>query len=484
MQEWFEKNKNSIMNYAIALDPKLLRDVTRSAARSINSINKEQVVGYLKRPNSYEKQIRNTSWYLTTRSQIYQRIIMHYATMPCFDARSIVPNYDFTKTNNSDKKILKSYYDTANLLRAWNINNEFLKVTSTCFIQDVSYNVVYADETGLFLLPLPADHCRILAQFPTGDFQFAFNMQYFSANQNYLEYWGSPFTQMYEASQNGSNWQIVPQEYSACFKFRSYDWSSIIPPFSGIFGNLIDLLDAENVEAISQQQDIFKLIYVKLKTLSNTNEPDAWQINPDTVVEYFDRMCNEALPEYTAATVVPSNDDLGVIDFSSNEKTAQTNRILNATKNVLNASGGAQVLNSATISGSTAYKYSIISDGEFALSILPQIEGWFNRIVATKISNPSKIKFMHVTKFTREDYRKEMLEDAQNSLPTKLSILALNGYDPIDVMSLNHLEEDILHLSDKFVNPLNTSYTKTGDNTKDESEMTDDGIESRDKETN
>lgn len=195
-------------------------------------------------------------------------------------------------------------------------------------------------------------------------------------------------------------------------------------------------------------------------------------------------MCNEALPEYTAATVVPSNDDLGVIDFSSNEKTAQTNRILNATKNVLNASGGAQVLNSATISGSTAYKYSIISDGEFALSILPQIEGWFNRIVATKISNPSKIKFMHVTKFTREDYRKEMLEDAQNSLPTKLSILALNGYDPIDVMSLNHLEEDILHLSDKFVNPLNTSYTKTGDNTKDESEMTDDGIESRDKETN
>ena len=77
-----------------------------------------------------------------------------------------------------------------------------------------------------------------------------------------------------------------------------------------------------------------------------------------------------------------------------------------------------------------------------------------------------------------------MLEDAQNSLPTKLSILALNGYDPIDVMSLNHLEEDILHLSDKFVNPLNTSYTKTGDNTKDESEMTDDGIESRDKETN
>jgi hypothetical protein len=40
MQEWFEKNKNSIMNYAMALDPKQLRDITKSAARTINSLNK------------------------------------------------------------------------------------------------------------------------------------------------------------------------------------------------------------------------------------------------------------------------------------------------------------------------------------------------------------------------------------------------------------------------------------------------------------
>lgn len=485
MQEWFNNHKDFIQKYEAIMNPLLLRDVTKSAARSISEITKESIVGYLKRPNSYEKQIRNTSWYLITRSQVYQRIVNYYSTMFCLDARSIIPNYDFTKSKQSDAKILKSYYATANMLKAWNINNEFLKAIYTCFIQDVSYNVCYADNTGLFFLPLPADYCRIVAQFPSGDFQFAFNMRYFSSHSQYLEYWGEPFTKMYSNyERSGENWQIVPEESSACFKYRSYDWSTIIPPLSGIFGNIIDLLDAENVEAISQNQDIFKLIYIKLRTLANSNAADQWEVDPTTVVQYFNQMCTEALPSYTSATVVPGNDDLGVIDFSSNEKTGQANRVLNATKNVLNASGGAQVLNSATVSGSTAYKYSIIADSEFALAILPQIEGWFNRILPLKMSNPSKVKFMHVTRFTRDDYRKEMLEYAQNSLPTKMSILSLNGYDPIDVLSMNYLEEDLLKLSEKFNSPLSTSYTQSGKNTKDDSQLTDEGEASRDKETN
>lgn len=486
MREWYEKNKDALARYDAALDPiKQLRDVTKSAARSINSLNKDEIVGYLQRPNSYEKQLRNASWYLVTRSQVYQRIIMYYSSMFCLDARTIIPNYDL-QGNNNDKKILKSYNDTITLLRPWNITNEFFKIIATMFVQDVSYNVFYADDTGLFFLPLPADYCRILTTYPSGDLVVAFNMRYFSSHDEYLEYWGSPFTEMWNDYQStGDNWQTIPQEYSACFKYRSYDWSTIIPPFSGIFGSIIDLLDAEDIEAISQKQEIFKFIYVKLKTITNASGPDMWQIDPDTVVQYFNRMCEEALPSYTSAAVVPGNDDIGVVDFSSNEKTSETNRILNGTKNVLNASGGAQVLNSATISGSTAYKYSIIADSEFALVILPQIEGWFNRIAALRIKNPSKIRFMHVTRFTREDYRKELLEDAQNSLPTKLSIMALNGYDPIDVLSMNHIEEDILHLADKFNKPLNTSYTQSSsDNTKDIGDLTDEGEASRDKEIN
>lgn len=408
---------------------------------------------------------------------------MYYSTMYCFDARSVIPDYNLTK-KTSDSKFLKSFYNTVQMLKPWNINNQFYKVVATMYIQDVSYNVFYADDTGMFILPLPADYCRIVAQFPDGDFQVAFNMRYFSSHSEYLEYWGSPFTEMWNDYQSsGDNWQIIPEEYSACFKFRSYDWSTIIPPFSGIFGSLIDLLDAQDIQAISDKQEIFKLIYVKLKTLTNSNAPDMWEIDPNTVVEYFNRMCEEALPSYTSAAVVPGNDDIGVVDFSSNQKTSETNRILNATKNVLNASGGAQVLNSATISGSSAYKYSVLADSEFALSVLPQIEGWFNRVAKLKLNNnAAKIKFMHVTRFTREDYRKELLENAQNSLPTKLSIMSLDGYDPIDVLSMNHLEEDVLGLADKFNKPLNTSYTQSGKNTKDVGNLTDQGQASRNKE--
>ena len=52
-------------------------------------------------------------------------------------------------------------------------------------------------------------------------------------------------------------------------------------------------------------------------------------------------------------------------------------------------------------------------------------------------------------------------------------------------MALNFLEEDILSVSTKF-RPLSSSYTQSGDgsNTKDESDLTDAGLRTRDEDLN
>ena len=79
----------------------------------------------------------------------------------------------------------------------------------------------------------------------------------------------------------------------------------------------------------------------------------------------------------------------------------------------------------------------------------------------------------------------------------KLSIAALDGYTPMEALSLLFIENDCLVLHDKMV-PLSTSWTKsaeatggkvTGDGsegapTKDGGDLSDEGEESRDKETN
>ena len=140
MQQWIQDHDKALKNYAAALDPlKQLRDVTKSSARRVQSLTKENIVTYLQNPISNEANLRNASWYVLYRNQLYQRIVMYYSTLFCLGARSIVPKYDLAKPD-SDDKILKSYNDTLKMMNNWNIDNEFLKVIFTCMVQDVSYN--------------------------------------------------------------------------------------------------------------------------------------------------------------------------------------------------------------------------------------------------------------------------------------------------------------------------------------------------------
>ena len=107
------------------------------------------------------------------------------------------------------------------------------------------------------------------------------------------------------------------------------------------------------------------------------------------------------------------------------------------------------------------------------------------RIIENVVTNPCKIHFFEVGRLTRDEYVEELLKKAQYSLPTKLAVLSLNGIDPLDTISLNHLEEDILKLGDKFITPLNSSYTSTGGRpTSSDEIITDDGEASREKSDN
>ena len=490
MQQWIEDHDKALKNYAAALDPlKQLRDITKSSVRRVESLTKERIVTFLKDPTRNEANIRNASWYLFFRSQLYQRIIMYFSTLFCLDARSVIPKYDLVKPD-SDEKILKSYNDTLKMLGAWNIKNEFLKVIITCMVQDVSYNIAYYDETGLYFFPLPPDYCRIYAQYPSGDFAFALDISYFRKYESFIDIWGEPFTSMwrkYQADMANERWQVVPPEYSACFKYHAHDWQSIIPPFSGLLGDLINLNDIADVQNVADKMEIYKLVYMKLRTLTNAKMADEWAVSPAIAIEYGNRIIEEALPDYASFGIVPGNEDLGVVDFSTSDKTAEQNKVLKATKSVLNTSGGAQILNSAEITGSTAFHAALHADENYAMSsLLPQIQGWTNRILPYTVKNPSKVHYFFVGTMTRDEYRKELLESAQYSLPTKLAIMSLSGIDALDTLSLNHLEEDILKLGDRFNDPLKSSYTASaksdgGRPTSSDSEITDDGDASRDK---
>jgi len=226
------------------------------------------------------------------------------------------------------------------------------------------------------------------------------------------------------------------------------------------------------------------MIWLELETITGSEDPDDWKVNPDIVIEYFNRMINECLPDYTSAAIVPGK--LDQISFN-NDKATDTNKIAKATETLFNSSGGAQILNSATISGTTAFGAAIRADTELAISmLLPQTQGWVNRFLTYWVSNPAKVKFFEVSAYTKDEFKKELLEGATNGLPTKLAYNTLNQFSEKETMALNYLEEQVLGLSNLFV-PLQTSYTQSNSSNnggapqKSSTEITDDGEASRDK---
>jgi hypothetical protein len=493
MRDWFAKNKGNLERYEEAKNALInLRDVSKSTKlKSIQVITKEELRTYLENPSNYESQLRNISWYLLTRSQVYYKLIKYNANMFCLNARSIIPQYSLTKENNPDK-VLKSYEKTLKLLNQMGLQYEFLKVYTTCMIQDVFYGVVYFEENekvtpSMFILPIPPEYCRIQGYWPNGTYAYVMDMGFFNRHKELLEFWGEPFVSLYrEYESDNVRWKLMPQEYSVCMKFRVEDPETILPPFLGLFSALLGLIELEDLQDIAAEQEIYKLLVATIPTINGSENPDDFAVNPDLAVKYFNKLC-DALPDFTDAVISPI--PIEAINFNNDTVASDTNKVQTATKTVLNTSGGSQVLNSADISSSSGFKAAFKSDTEFAISsLLPQTEVWVNYFVGQYVSNPCKIKFFEVSTYTIEDFRKELLENGQHGLPTKLAIASMSGFSELDTLSLNYLEEDVLKLSDRFKNPLTTSYTQSdkqgGGQEKDIDDLSPEGEKTRDADKN
>lgn len=493
MREWYEKYNKSLINYKKAEEAfKKLKDVSKSTRdRTITKITKDSLRTYLENPGNYESQLRDVSRYLATRCQVYYRLIKYNANMFCLDARTIIPPYNPSETEKVDpQKILASYYNTITLLNKMGLQYEFLKAYVTCFTEDVFYGVVYFDETAesypsMFFLPLNPSYCKIQGVWQDGTFSYAFDMSYFNRNADFLELWGEPFESMWKEYQSSNvKWQTVPQEYSVCLKFRAEDWETVIPPFAGLLSSFLGLLEEEDVQAIASEEEIYKLLVLTMPTLEGTDTPDDFSVDPDTAIDYFEKL-KGSLPSFVDAILSPL--PVEAVSFNK-DVTGDTVRVQEATETVLNSSGGAQVLNTTKLKTSAAFEAMIKADTEFAISsLLPQTEAWINSFVARYVDSPCRVKLFEVSVYTKDSLRKDLLENAQNGLPTKLAVNTLDGISELDTLALNFLEESCLHLSDILV-PLNTSYTQSqkeaGGQEKDVTDLTDEGAETRDSDKN
>ena len=313
MREFYEQNKRRLENFDSANDALLnLRNLSKNTTyTTISNFNKEELRSYLRNVSANEVNLRNLSRYLYYRSQVYQKLIAYNANMFCLNARSVIPEFSFVDKNDK-KKTLKSYDDTLKALDKMNLQYEFSKMYVANFRDDVAFGCCYFDpdaeeKTSFFILPLPADYCKIAGVYKDGSFAPAMNMDYFKKNKDLLELWGEPFQSMAKNAEKAgeSKWQIFPPEYGIALKAHAEDWETVVPVFSGLLNSLINLLDLEDIQSIKDEQEIYKMVWMELETLQGSDEPNDWKIDPSLSLPYWNRMVNEALPDYTSSSVVP-----------------------------------------------------------------------------------------------------------------------------------------------------------------------------------
>ena len=464
---------------------KQVRDVTKTTRQiPISSYNKGNVIKYLQNIDSYEDELRGLSRYLFYRCQIYFRLIMYNATMFDLNARYVVPTYDPTGDNDKES-MLKDYYDTLVWLDRMSLQGNFLQVLINNFIEDVFYGCCWLDETGMFILKIPPDYCRISGKYFTGDYSFSVDMSKYKKFEDVLEYLGDPLLSMYKEYGGNSQkkWQPMPDEYALCTKSRVETWETIVPIYSGLFIDLIGLLNLGDVQAVADEQQIYKLITATIPTLSGADEPDQWAVNIDFAVDYYNKLV-DSLPPYIGSVISPL--PLNTISFSD-DQTTDTTKVQKATKEVLNTSGGAQILNSSSISGAEAFRAATKADTELAVSaLLGQIQGWVNRMLSYQVKNAAKVKFFEVSSYTKDTLREAMQKDLQYDSSKMILINALNGISELDTLSMTFLANDVLDLKNKFVplvsaNTVSNASDEGGRPEVSDSEISDSGSRTKDR---
>lgn len=480
----FQKQERRKELYAKAQQAINLLDLTKNQARSYTIYNKDNLRTYMQNPASNENRLRNLSRFLYRVSQPYRRLVNYNAQQIDLTAMVIFPNINITEQNDTST-VLKDYYDSCIEVDKMHLHSEIYKMLVTAWIEDAAYGYIYEDDTGFFIYPLDGEYCKVSSTNIDGTLNFAYDFNYFRSRQELLEYWDSEFKSKYSTFQSDSSqkWQELDPKKTICIKVGIEDPTLCIPPYIGMFESIIDNVDLQSIVSVKDELSIYKLLVARLEHMANSDDPSDFEVDIDTALKYYYKF-EASLPDCVSSVISPL--PIEPIEFKGTT-TDDTDMIANSMSNLFKISGGSMVLNDEK-SGATIFRAHIIADMMNALKpLLGQIQSWMNRHLTYNLSNPSKVKYLETSPWMKNEKKKELIESAQYGVPVKMAVAALDGFSPLEVLSMQFLENDVLDLHNTWI-PLQSSYTQSGNsnesNEKDITELGDAGAETKEDEKN
>ena len=488
----FTENLDNVQQFATAVDKILqLVDLTSNSTKTWTVFNKDSLRGYLQNPYSANSQtnLRNLAKFLYTLSFPLRRIVNYFASLPDFSMYKV--NLDFSLVEENDEEsLLQDYEDACKFIRKMNLDINMFKLLIIAWREGVVYFQPYQDDDGtMLLMPLDSQYCKLGSIGYNNLLHVAFDFSFFNgSNAFYLEVWDPEYKKKYNAYQNDSSLRWQELETARAFKIDLGDIDLVIPTFASLFEGLIDLIDLQSLIAVKDSLDIYKLLVMKIPLLNSKN-PDDLAINL-TLAQKFYAKALDILPEEIGLVLSPGM-DIDSVSFDKNA-TSDTNAIADSYQNLMEQTGISQIFDSSRLTGASSVKMSMLADAMMATKgIMKQIEAFVNERIQMEYPNSvAYLKFIDAHAYNKEDRINQIEKAANAGLAVKLEYMTLLGYDPLEAIASDWLEAKLGLATTRFIHPLVSSHTQSGNSDangapeKDDGDLTDEGADTKDKEKN
>lgn len=227
-----------------AINKMILRDLNGTkVSPTFYLYSKDDIAKFLKDPYTNEKNLRDAVIYLYGASSYFRRLIQYFVALS--DLSYVVSPYKIDTSTANPKSIKRNYRKVTNLLSAMDIKNQFEKILTVCFREDVFYGTIWENSDSSIIQQLPSDYCAI-SVIEDNVLNVSFDFSYFNTYSQYLPLYPAEFSQKYELykkDRTGMRWQELESPNSFAIKCNKDILNYAMPPFAGILREIYDIED-------------------------------------------------------------------------------------------------------------------------------------------------------------------------------------------------------------------------------------------------
>lgn len=467
----------------------LQRNVNKTVSKTYTQYTRDLLDQYAQSPLNSIDNIREVSRFLTRVSMLYKQMISYFSTMPLY-TYNITPLSDFIKDFDAEKQF-KNYEKVLKTFHHFNMAKELQNVISNT-IRDGLYVGWMSgdDENGIFLMPLDIQYCRIYGKTnPEGEWITYFDAAFFDKSNNKefiygvnndgVGTWDKVFIDGYEQYKSlGRDYEffrLPPENTLTLIASTDDEFYVPLPYFLPLFKSLLNLLDTENLVAAKEELQNYKLILNKIPLADdNSGAVDDFKLSLE-LVNQFDAIIKQILPDLVGYGTVPYQDDAQIIDFEKSTSTSDTDSLNKAMNNLFaNAGINKLIVSSGDSSNANGIKYSNANDlGKISVYIR-RIESWLNYWIKNHITDGVYLQIFDQTQYNRDEFTNR-LKDASAFGVGKMDYMCSLGDDPYVAYNKIRFESLVLNIN-QYAVPFNSTYTQTSDNTGGRPEMSEDQL--------